>query len=112
MTAYDHIPIYVGRHYGQRGAGLGNFLGSLGKIALPLLKSTGKMLAQEGLKAAVNVVSDISSGEKPLKSLKRRGANAFKNTAHNIIGSFGDRAEPRSVPKRKRKRVGKRGRVF
>ena len=110
MTAHDSIPIYVGRHYGQRGAGLGNFLGSLGKIALPLLKSTGKMLAQEGLKAAAGVVSDISSGERPMSSLKRRSASAFKNTAHNIIGSFGDRPRRSTVGKRKRK--SKKRRLF
>ena len=70
---------FIGVRYqrgGQRGSGIGGILTSA-ISALPTFLNSflGKQLTQTGSQ----VINDITSGESPLKSLKRRGRSVVKN---------------------------------
>lgn len=61
--------VFRGRK-GQRGFGFGSFLSSVGRFALPLVKSIGKKV----FKHAVDVGKDvILHGKQPKEALKTRG---------------------------------------
>lgn len=60
----------------QRGAGLGNILGGIGRTIIPLLKSGGKALLRQGLNTGFSVARDILTGKNIKRSVKRRAKEA------------------------------------
>lgn len=67
--------IFQGRR-GQRGFGFGSFLSSIGRFALPFVKSIGK----KAFKQVVEVGKDvIVHGKKPKEALKERGKALVKD---------------------------------
>lgn len=75
--------IFSGRK-AQRGFGFGSFLKSVGKIALPLVKTLGKSV----LKTALGVGQDILEGKKVKESLKTRGKGLVKDTLKRAGGNL------------------------
>lgn len=64
----------------QRGHGVGSFLGGLFRHALPLLKSGARSIGKEFLQSGINVLNDMGSEDKTLKSsLKEQGIEAVDN---------------------------------
>jgi hypothetical protein len=78
------MPVFVGP-YSQRGHGLGGILGSLGKMAMPLLKQVGKMAGRQALSTGANLLGDLFKGKNLKASLKTRGTEAIKNTGLNAL---------------------------
>jgi len=78
------MPVFVGP-YSQRGHGLGGILGSLGKMAMPLLKQAGKMAGKQVLSTGANLLGDLFKGKNLKASLKARGTEAIKNTGLNAL---------------------------
>ncbi len=82
---------YSGIH-GQRGHGLGTFLGGLFRTVLPFLgrtlKSGARSVGSEALRAGTGILSDIVSGQNPQEAAKRRiglaGRNLYEQAASKI----------------------------
>lgn len=63
----------------QRGDGLGTFLRGIFRYLLPLTKSAGSTLGQEGLESANRFISGILGGEPVGEVAKREGKTAVRN---------------------------------
>ena len=111
--ARGNIQVYPGQYY-QRGNGLGNILGSLGRIALPVLKNVGKTFLRTGVDALSNVVDDVvNNNVSPGESFKRRGREVLSQSVRGVkrkalnalSSSSGVTAKRRKVHKKKKKPV-------
>ena len=105
------FPIFSGSRR-QRGGGI---LGSLAKMAMPMLKTVGKAALGQAVGFAKDVATDIAQGRNVKQSLKNRGLKRLKNTALTSITHLaGKRSTPsgkrhvdkksRSQPPRKKRR--------
>ena len=74
------MPIFVGGRY-QRGRGLGNILGGLARMVVPVLKRSGKTLLKEGLRTGIDILGDVTSGRNIKSSAKRR----IKQTGSRLL---------------------------
>jgi hypothetical protein len=97
----DGLRVFYGP-YAQQGHGLGSFLGSLAKKAVPLLKEVGKRALKTGLHVAKNVLS----GRNLQTSINSRAKQAAQQAGHDALGRlqsefFGPSAPPLSNRKRK-----------
>jgi hypothetical protein len=104
------MPVFVGP-YSQRGHGLGGILGSMGKMAMPLLKQVGKHAAKLALSTGANLLGDVFQGRNFKDSLKARGGEAVKNTglhalrvAHRAISGSPRQTTARVTPTTRRRR--------
>lgn len=78
------VGFYAGASH-QKGYGIGGFLGGLFRNILPFLKSGAKAVGREALRAGSHVLSDVASGETPLKeSLKRHAHEAQENLMQKL----------------------------
>ena len=64
------IPVFIGGRL--RGSGIGNVLGGLARMFLPVLKRTGKSVLKQGLRTGVDILGDVVSGENIKSSASRR----------------------------------------
>ena len=64
------LPVFIGNR--QRGQGLGNLLGGIARMVVPVLKRGGKALLKEGLRTGVGILGDVVGGEGIKASAKRR----------------------------------------
>ena len=64
------LPVFIGNR--QRGQGLGNLLGGIARMVVPVLKRGGKALLKEGLRAGVGILGDVVGGDGIKASAKRR----------------------------------------
>jgi hypothetical protein len=81
---YGHgMPVFHGV-YDQRGHGLGSFLGSLAKKAMPLLKMVGKRALGTGLQIA----QDVIKGRNIKQSIQHRGKDAVKRAGSDVLGKL------------------------
>ena len=71
------LPVFVGAHL-MRGRVLGSLLGGLIRSAVPLLKSGGKALLQEGAKTGEQLAGDVLSGQSFKSAAKQRAQEAEK----------------------------------
>ena len=105
------FPVFSGSRR-QRGGGI---LGSLAKMAMPVLKTVGKAALGEAVGFAKDVAGDIAQGRNVGQSLKQHGLKRLKNTAmtslSNIVGKRSTpsgkrhaRKKSRSQPPRKKRR--------
>lgn len=95
----------------QRGAGLGNILGGIGRAIIPLLKSGGKALLRQGLNTGFSVARDVLTGKNIKRSVKRRAKEAAGNLLDNASTSLltpikrntkRPKAQKRGIKKRRR----------
>ena len=105
------FPVFSGSRR-QRGGGI---LGSLAKMAMPMLKTVGKAALGQAVGFAKDVATDIAQGRNVRQSLKNRGLKRLKNTAMTSLSNIvGKRSTPsgkrhagknsRSQPPRKKRR--------
>ena len=64
------LPVFIGNR--QRGQGLGNLLGGIARMVVPVLKRGGKALLKEGLRTGVGILGDVVGGDGIKASAKRR----------------------------------------
>ena len=101
------IPPYVGTRY-QRGGGLGSILGSLGRVAIPLLKKSGSGVAKQALHTGVRLAGDILAGKNAKKAVKARAVESGKELVNKFLKAQ-QKGSSRTLqvifpPKKKRKR--------
>jgi hypothetical protein len=107
------MPVFVGP-YSQRGHGLGGILGSVGKMAIPLLKQFAKTGARVALSTGANLMGDLFKGKNLKASLKSRGGEAVKRTGLHALKlaaqalSGNRRQTPRATTSTRGRRVKKR----
>jgi hypothetical protein len=81
---YGHgMPVFHGVYH-QRGHGLGSFLGSLAKKAMPLLKEVGRRVLGTGLQIA----EDVTKGRNIKQSIQHRAKDAAKRAGRDAIGKL------------------------
>ena len=68
----------------QRGHGIGNVLGGLARMVVPILKRSGRALLKEGVKAGVGVVKYVAGGE----SIKASARKRVKQTGSRLLFLF------------------------
>ncbi len=80
------LPTYVASKH--NGGGLGNILGGLSRMFLPVIKKTGSSLLKEGLRTGVDILSDVASGNDIKTSAERRlkqsSSRVLKRTADKL----------------------------
>jgi hypothetical protein len=72
-------PTFVGLPY-QRGAGIGSFFRGLFRAVAPIVKSVGKTVGKEALRAGANILADSSEGRNVKESFRDHGKMALSNT--------------------------------
>lgn len=99
QTGYG-IEGFKGVQY-QRGAGLGSFFRSLFRMAVPILKSTGRNLGKHALTAGANILTDVAQGRPLYDSTKEhaRGETAkfLKDTSDFMQNGEGLGIRPKSI---------------
>ena len=99
------FPVYAGSRR-QRG---GSILGSIAKVALPMLKSVGKAALGQAVGFAKDVAGDLAEGRNIRQSLKQRGISRLKNTAMSGLSTITGRSSaPRRRPAGRVAPLGKR----
>ena len=103
------LPVFVGSRH-AKGHGIGNVLSGLVRLAVPMLKRTGKAVMKEGLRTGLDVLHDVVGGENIKSSVQRRarqtGSRLVKRAANNIGQQLLPALPP--PPGRKKKRAIKR----
>ena len=90
------LPVFMGNRY-QRGHGLGNILGGLARMVVPVLKRGGQTLLKEGLRTGADILGDVVAGESVKTSAKRR----VKQTGSRLLNEALRRPAPPGQPARK-----------
>ena len=98
------------RGYGQRGAGIGNFFGSLFKKAIPFLTGASKQIGKAALKTGANVLADTVSGQRFQDSLQNRVKEAGKELKRDATNQIVNAIRSQTGSGRKRKQPQQRGR--
>ena len=96
------MPVFVGGRY-QRGRGLGNLLGGLARMVVPILKRGGKTLLKEGARTGMDILGDVASGGNIKASARRRvnqTATRLVKKARRTLA----RPAPPGIPQINRKR--------
>ena len=91
------MSVYAGVPW-QRGYGLGAVFGGLGKVAVPILKSAGRLFGKQLLKTGVGLASDVLRGRNLKQAAKARLTQAALTSIKGAIN------KPVRKPKRSRKR--------
>ena len=95
----------------QEGYGIGNFLGSLFRTALPVLKSFAKPLlksaGRELLTSGVKVMGNVAGGENIKSALKQRAKQGLQNVSADMIKTLAKTHSGKGYNFRKRKCVHK-----
>ena len=96
---------YIGRPH-QRGRNFASVLRGLGRVVLPLIKSSGKKIGKkllnEGINTGVQLVQDIASGKNVKSAVKRRTKQAGKRLFNQAFGQLTSLAAPPGQPVGKR----------
>ena len=93
------FPVFSGSRR-QRG---GSILGSIAKVAMPILGNIGKAALGQAVGLAKDVAGDLVQGRNIGQSLKQHGLKRLKNTAMTSLSNMTGR--PPSGPRRRRRRV-------
>ena len=100
QQAGSGLPVFIGSRF-QTGHGIGNLLGGLARIMVPVLRRGGKTLLREGLRTGVDVLGDVSRGGSLKSSLKKRAKQTGTRLANKAVNSL---TAPPGRPNKKRKR--------
>ena len=92
------FPVFA-RSRRQRG---GSILGSIARVAMPMLKSLGKAVLGQAVGFAKDVAGDVVEGRNIRASLKQRGLKRLKNTALSGLSTIADQVTRRDTPLGKR----------
>lgn len=90
------FPVYAGSRR-QRG---GSILGSLAKMAMPILGNIGKAALGQAVGFAKDVAGDLVQGRNIRESLKQRGLHRLKKTASSSLSAMTGRRPGSGVRKR------------
>lgn len=95
------FPVFVGNR--QRGQGLGNLLGGIARMVVPVLKRGGKVLLKEGLRAGADILGDVIGGDGIKASAKKR----IKQSGRRLLQNKQRKkpAAPPGQPLAKKRRV-------
>jgi hypothetical protein len=87
----------------QRGAGLGSFFRSLFRMAVPILKTTGRQIGKHALSAGANILSDVAQGrplfESARQHTKEEASHLFKDVGESLQSGEGLGSRPKSINK-------------
>ena len=78
------FPVFSGSRR-QRG---GSILGSIAKVAMPILGNIGKAALGQAVGLAKDVAGDLAQGRNIGQSLKQHGLKRLKNTAMSSLSSI------------------------
>ena len=92
------FPVFSGSRR-QRG---GSILGSIAKVAMPILGNIGKAALGQAVGLAKDVAGDVMQGRNIRHSLKQHGLKRLKNTAMSSLSSITGR--PPSGPRQRVRR--------
>lgn len=98
------FPVYHGLPV-QRGYGLGNFIASAFRRAMPLLKKGAIFLGKKFLHTGSKVVTDVANGVPVKSSVKTRGKTAAKDVVISAADEIARMTGNGHKKKRKRKRL-------
>lgn len=103
------LPVFIGSRH-TKGHGIGNVLSGLVRLAVPVLKSTGKAVLKEGLRTGIDVLGDVLSGSDIKSSVKRRarqsGSRLVKKATNKLKRQLISTQPP--PPGRKKKGIKRR----
>lgn len=91
--------MYYGRH-SQHGHGIGSLFRSVGRMALPFLKSIGSYFGRQALNTGVNIGNDMLAGQR----FKDAASNRLGETTEKIFDDVGKRLQGGQGRKRKGKK--------
>lgn len=83
------MPVFIGGRY-QRGRGIGNILGGLARMVVPILKRGGRTLLKEGLRTGMDIIGDVAAGRNikaSAKSRSKQSVNRLMNQARDTLNS-------------------------
>lgn len=87
QTSFYSGPIY--QKGGQRGNGIGSFLGGLFRHILPVLRKGTVAIGKEIIKGSSNFARDIGNNIDPQTALKNRATEGLTNLAKKAMGGDG-----------------------
>ena len=94
------FPVFSGSRR-QRG---GSILGSIAKVAMPILGNIGKAALGQAVGLAKDVAGDVMQGRNIRHSLKQHGLKRLKNTAMSSLSSITGRPPTVTGPRRRVRR--------
>ena len=94
------FPVFSGSRR-QRG---GSILGSIAKVAMPILGNIGKAALGQAVGLAKDVAGDLAQGRNIGQSLKQHGLKRLKNTAMSSLSSITGRPPTVTGPRRRVRR--------
>ena len=94
------IPVFYGRR-SQSGHGIGQIFSSLGRVALPFIKSAASYLGRKAVDTGKHILGDVIGGRNFKESLKER----LKDTGMTVLSDVSERLQ-RGSGRRGRKRKG------
>lgn len=94
----------------QTGAGVGAAFASFMRFLIPIAKTVGPILAEEGLALGSRLMGKFSEGESIKQNLKKESKQAFENLTTKIGNRFqnGQGRRRRKIPNLSHSLVGKR----
>ena len=93
------LPVFVGSRH-MKGHGIGNVLSGLVRMAVPILKKTGKAVLREGVRTGIGILDDVTRGANIKKSLKNRAQQSGNRLIQNAVSQFKTARSP-GRPRRK-----------
>ena len=94
------FPVFAGSRR-QRG---GSILGSIAKVAMPILGNIGKAALGQAVGLAKDVAGDLAQGRNIGQSLKQHGLKRLKNTAMSSLSNITGRPPTVTGPRRRVRR--------
>ena len=93
----------------QAGHGLGNILGGLARMVIPIIRKGGKSILKEGIRTGVDVLGDISQGQDIKSSLKRRAKESGSRIVNKAVRTINESSIPGQLDRKpiKAKRIGR-----
>ena len=101
--AGNGLPVFVGNRF-QRGHGIGNVLGGLARMVVPILKRSGRALLKEGVKAGVGVLKDVAGGEGIKASARKRVKQTGSRLLNRVESALAPETNPPGISSNNRKR--------
>lgn len=95
------VPIFEG-YRGQRGHGIGSFLSSFFRSAVPILRKGLSFFGREALRTGSKIAMDVADGRDWKDSAKQRISERISEVVPNLDAQSGSGYRRRRTSKRKR----------